>query len=70
LAHAIAHFEASFQCVEVDGGTQVARSLTFRFAPAVRWLFEPLPRRRLPHEVREEVRLANQHPEQGHTTAS
>jgi hypothetical protein len=70
LAIAIAHFEASFECVEVHGGTQVTRSLTFRFAPAVRWLFEPLLRRRLPREVREEVQLAKKHLEQGHTAAS
>lgn len=61
LAHTIARFDASFECAEVEGGTHVTRTLNFRFAPAVRWLFEPLFRRRLPAEVREEIRLAKEH---------
>jgi len=64
LAHAIARFEASFECAAVDGGTQVTRTLEFRFSRAVRWVLEPLFRRRLPGEVRDEVRLAKQHFEQ------
>jgi len=64
LAHAIAHFEASFVCAAVNGGTQVTRTLEFRFARTVRWVLEPLLRRRLPGEVRDEVRLAKQHFEQ------
>jgi len=61
LAHAIAHFEASFVCAPVDGGTEVTRTLEFRFTPAVRWLLEPLLRRRLPAEVRDEIRLAKRY---------
>ncbi|WP_028921207.1 SRPBCC family protein [Pseudonocardia acaciae] len=62
LQHAIARFDASFECAEADGGaTLVTRTLTFRVTPAMRWLVEPLLRRRLPAEVREEVRLAKQH---------
>ena len=68
LAHAIARFEASFVCAPVDGGgTQVTRTLEFRFSRAVRWAIEPLFRRRLPGEVRDEVRLAKQHFEQTKT---
>jgi hypothetical protein len=58
LAHVMAHFEASFECEPVDGGTQVTRRLEFRFSPAVRWLMEPLFSRRLERDVREELRLA------------
>lgn len=61
LQHAMTHFEASFECAEVAGGTHVTRTLTFRFSPTFRWLLEPLLRRRLPGEVREEVRLAKEH---------
>lgn len=61
LAHALAHFEASFACTPVNGGTQVTRMLEFRFARAVRWMLEPLFRRRLPGEVRDEVQLAKQY---------
>lgn len=66
LAHTIARFEACFECVEVNAGTQVTRTLNFLFTPAVRWFLEPLFRRRLPGEVREEIRLAKEHLEQKH----
>ena len=66
MAHTIASFEASFECVEVAGGTRVTRTLNFRFAPAVRWFLEPLFCRRLPREVREEVHLAKKYLEQSH----
>lgn len=58
LAHAMAHFEASFECAPVDDGTRVTRRLQFTFAPAVRWLMEPLFRRRLERDIRDEVRRA------------
>lgn len=61
LAHAMARFEASFVCRPVAGGTRVVRTLEFRFTPALRWLLEPLFRRRLESEVREELHLATQH---------
>jgi Polyketide cyclase / dehydrase and lipid transport len=61
LAHAIAHFEASFECVAVPGGTEVVRTLAFRFSRPFRWLLEPLLRRRLPAEVSAELLLARQH---------
>ena len=64
VAHAVATFHASFECQPVEAGTRVTRSLEFQFAPFVRWLFEPLFRRRLEPEVREELRLAKQHLEQ------
>jgi hypothetical protein len=61
LAHAVARFEASVACRAVPGGTEVTRSLAFRFAPGFRWLLEPLFRRRLPEEVRVELARARQH---------
>lgn len=61
LQHAIAQFEASFECAEAEGGTRVTRTLTFRITPLLRWLLEPLLRRRLPTEVREEIQLAKRH---------
>ena len=66
LAHAMAHFEASFECVAVTGGTQVTRRLRFTFTPAVRWLMEPLFRRRLLREVHDEINLAKSYLEAGH----
>lgn len=58
LAHAMARFNASFDCVDVDGGAIVTRELTFEFSPAVRWLMEPLFRRRLQRDVEDEMRQA------------
>jgi len=58
IAHAMARFEASFECHAAEDGTRVVRTLEFRFSPLVRWLLEPLFRRRLEHEVHEEIRLA------------
>ena len=76
LAHALARFRASFECRpfddrQVDGRqveprTHLVRTLEFEFTPALRWLLEPLFRRRLESEVREEVRRAKQHLEQQH----
>ena len=66
LAHATAHFEASFECTPTAGGTHVTRTLEFRFTPALRWMLEPLFRRRLPREVRDEVQLAKQYLESAH----
>lgn len=61
LAHATAHFAASFECTPIPGGVQVTRTLEFRFTPALRWMLEPLFRRRLPSEVRDEVQRAKQY---------
>jgi len=66
LAHAMAHFTASFVCVAVDGGTEVTRRLRFTFTPAVRWLMEPLLRQRLQRDVQHEIRLAKSYLETGH----
>jgi hypothetical protein len=58
LAHALARFQASFECVAEGGVTRVVRTLEFTFTPAVRWLAEPLFRRRLPAQVHDEIRRA------------
>lgn len=68
LAHATAHFEASFECTPIAGGTQVTRTLEFRFTPALRWILEPLLRRRLPGQVRDEIQRAKQHLESAPST--
>ncbi len=61
IGHAMARFAASFQTEAVPEGTRVTRTLEFRVTPALRWLLEPLLRRRLPGEVREELRLAKRY---------
>lgn len=61
LAHAMAHFRASFEVTPCAGGTRVLRTLEFRFSPLVRWLMEPLFARRLEAEVRDELRRAKAH---------
>ena len=43
----------------------VTRTLEFTFNPAVRWLMEPLFRRRLPVEVRDEIQRAKAYLERG-----
>jgi len=62
LAHAMAEFEAGFVCTpDPAGGTTVVRTLEFRLTPMSAWLLGPLLRRRLPAEVRDEVRRATEH---------
>ncbi len=58
VARATTDFHASFVCRRAGDGTEVTRTLTFTFPVAVRWLYEPLLRRRLPGEVAEELRAA------------
>lgn len=57
----MAEFQASVETSEIEGGTQVVRTLRFRFTPILRWLLEPLFTRKLENEVREELRLAKEH---------
>lgn len=61
VAHATAHFEASFECTPIASGTHVTRTLDFRFTRTLRWMLEPLLQRRLPGEVRDELQLAKQY---------
>ncbi|MGH3319764.1 MAG: SRPBCC family protein [Streptosporangiaceae bacterium] len=61
VGHRLADFHASFECSPAEDGTEVTRTLVFRFSPMVRWFFEPILRRRLPAEVDEELRLAKEH---------
>jgi hypothetical protein len=58
IAHAVAKFQASFRTCEADRGTRVVRTLTFQFAPWLRWVLEPLFAARLEREVRDELRRA------------
>lgn len=66
LAHAMAEFWASFECNAIEEGTRVVRTLEFTFTPLARWLLEPMLRRRLESEVREELELAKGYLEQQH----
>lgn len=65
LTRLASDFDASFVCTPVEGGTRLVRTLNFRFRPLLRWLAEPLLRRRMAAEVSEEVRLAKQYLQQG-----
>lgn len=62
VANAMARFTASFECAETGAGTNVTRRLEFRFTPTVQWFLEPLVRRRLPNEVRDELARAKEGP--------
>jgi len=53
------------QVTETISCTPEVRTLNFRFRPVLRWLAEPLLRRRMAAEVDEEVRLAKQYLQQG-----
>lgn len=61
LAHAVARFTASVVCDEAAGGTTVTRNLRFEFHPPFRRLLEPLFRRRLAAEVRDELARAKEY---------
>jgi hypothetical protein len=65
ISRAAVHFGASFSCTPVPGGTRVTRAISFEFSPAVRWLLEPVVRRRLTASVDRELRLAKQLLEDG-----
>ncbi|MEU4520056.1 SRPBCC family protein [Amycolatopsis sp. NPDC024027] len=58
LARRFSTFEAHFECVPVDGGTRVRRRIAFGFVAPLRWLVEPVLRRRLPADVEAEVKGA------------
>jgi hypothetical protein len=58
LARRVSTFSASFSCVPVPGGIRVTRTIACGFKGPVRWLVEPILRRTLPADVREEVRGA------------
>ncbi len=54
----ISSFEAEFECVPVDGGIRVRRRIAFGFPAPLRWLVEPVVRRKLRADVEAEVRGA------------
>ncbi|WP_028932215.1 SRPBCC family protein [Pseudonocardia spinosispora] len=54
----LASFHATFEVTEVAGGTRVDRQLRFTFSPVLRWLLQPVLAKRLPAEVRAELRRA------------
>lgn len=66
LNHRLSRFSASFEAEAVaDGVSRVRRMISIDFAPFARWPLEPILRRRLPADVRKEVRGAKQRLESG-----
>jgi hypothetical protein len=65
LARLITHYEASFECVPVPGGTEVSRSERFAVRWPFRWFLVPFLRHVMPGLVREELSLAGQKIEAG-----
>ncbi|MFI7637502.1 SRPBCC family protein [Nonomuraea sp. NPDC049400] len=61
LNHRLSRFSASFEAkATADGVSKVTRMISIEFAPLLRWLLEPILRRRLPADVRKEVYGAKQ----------
>lgn len=60
LARLLTHYEASFECVLVPGGTEVSRSERFSPRWPLHWLGVRYLRRIMPGLVREELFLAKQ----------
>ncbi|MCR6482291.1 SRPBCC family protein [Amycolatopsis sp. OK19-0408] len=56
LARRLSTFEARFSCVPVEGGIRVTRWIAFGFPAPLRWLVEPVLRRKLPADVEAEIR--------------
>ncbi len=54
----VSTFEAHFECVPTDGGIRVRRRIAFGFAAPLRWLVEPVLRRKLRADVEAEVKGA------------
>nr|WP_042191242.1 SRPBCC family protein [Kibdelosporangium sp. MJ126-NF4]CEL19941.1 hypothetical protein [Kibdelosporangium sp. MJ126-NF4]CTQ97165.1 hypothetical protein [Kibdelosporangium sp. MJ126-NF4] len=61
LARLASDFTASFVCEPADGGTRLVRTLNFDFKPFIGWLAEPMLRKWLNTDVRDEVRLAKEY---------
>jgi hypothetical protein len=64
----VVRFRAWFSCEAIPEGVRVTRMISFKFAPPLRWLAEPVLRRTLPVSVERELRLAKQLLESGGAT--
>jgi hypothetical protein len=64
LGNRMSDFRASFICEPVDGGTRVTRTVEMTFPALVKWLIEPLLKRRLSAAVASELTQAKAHLEQ------
>jgi hypothetical protein len=54
------NFIGTFECCESDGGCEITHSYEMRFRGPFRWLYEPLVRTWLQHELEDELaRLGN-----------
>ncbi|MFB4270901.1 SRPBCC family protein [Nonomuraea sp. GTA35] len=66
LNHRLSRFRASFEAENVgDGTTKVRRTISIDFAPFLRWLLEPVLRRRLAADVKKEIGGAKERLERG-----
>lgn len=70
IARAITHYEASFECIPVPGGTEVIRSERFRVNWPFRWFLVPFLKRTMPALVQEELELAKQKLEENQISPS
>ncbi len=64
LWHRLMKFDASFVCEPVGNGTLVTRTMSAELTPAVRWLLDPVLRRKLPGNIESEVEKAKAYIEQ------
>lgn len=55
IGNRMSRFTASFVCEPVDGATLVTRTIEVTFAGPMRWLLEPLLKRRLQDAVDDEI---------------
>ncbi|MFH5227896.1 SRPBCC family protein [Antrihabitans spumae] len=69
LIRVVTHYEGSFECTPVPGGTEVLRSERFAIRTPFRWFMEPFLRRTMPRLVREELQLAKDKLEREHSQA-
>lgn len=65
IGNRMSTFTASFVCEPSDGATVVTRTIEMTFAPLIRWLLEPIVRRRLQAAFDDEIDRAKQKLETG-----
>lgn len=64
LWNRLMRFNASFECEPASGGILVTRRMAAELSPAVRWLVDPILRRKLPGDIETEVAQAKAYLEQ------
>jgi hypothetical protein len=66
IANRMSAFTASFVCEPSDGATVITRTIEMTFPAPIRWLVEPILRRRLQAAVDDEIDRAKQELESAH----